>query len=263
MLAKISLPMSPATLDSAPLTSHQTATTSNCSPWLTPIAYFLGERLVLPAYFQQIRAVGQEYVPSSGPLILAPTHRARWDSLVLPAIMGRSATGRDLHYMVTADEVRGLQGWFIRRLGGFAVNVRSPSIASLRHGIDLLQQQQILVIYPEGGIFRGSQIRRLKPGLARLALQAESQSRQQMGRPLGVKILPVGIHYDSPQPHWRSSVELRIGRPLEVASYLSGRGHKSLLGSDCLKEKARHLTEDLTDALMATSPKPKPSLVSC
>ncbi|MEL7314158.1 MAG: lysophospholipid acyltransferase family protein [Cyanobacteria bacterium J06559_3] len=223
------------------------STTSRCSPWLTPLVYFVGGRIVLPGYFSQVTVKGQEHIPRSGPVILAPTHRARWDSLVLPAVAGRIATGRDLHFMVTSDEVKGIQGWFIRRLGGFAVNVRSPSVSSLRHGIGLLQQGKMMVIYPEGGIFRDGQVHRLKPGLARLALQAESQSM------LGVKILPVSIHYDTPYPRWRSQVEIRVGPALEVSSYLANRGSDYTITSECLKGKARRLTRDLADALIRVS----------
>jgi len=247
MLAKVSLPMSTVIFGSAPDHPAPTTTTSRCSPWLTPIAYFLGEKIVLPAYFRRIQIVGQEHVPLTGPVIFAPTHRSRWDSIMIPLVAGRSVTGRDLHFMVTADEVKGIQGWFIRRLGGFAVNVRSPSISSLRHGVDLMRQAKMLVIYPEGGIFRDHQIHRLKPGLARLALQAESQSCH-----LGVKIVPVSLRYTPPYPTWRSSVRVAIGKPLDVASYLDTPAAKPLT-SDELKSSARTLTDDLAAAMVALS----------
>lgn len=228
------------------LSAHATAlsqykpTTSRCSPVLTPLAYFLGQRFVLPLYFGKISVSGQEYLPAGGPVILAPTHRARWDSLVLPAVAGRPVTGRDLRFMVTADEVKGLQGWFIRRLGGFSVNVRRPTISSLRHGIDLLLDQAMLVIYPEGGIFRDQKVHRLKPGLARLAVQAEAI------RPsLGVHIVPVSLHYDSAFPTWRSRVHVAIGRPLAVADYLGDN-----LTAEALKNNAKQLTCDLQTALV-------------
>jgi 1-acyl-sn-glycerol-3-phosphate acyltransferase len=222
-------------------------TLSRCSPWLTPLVYFLGEKIVIPSYFRRVDIIGQENLPLSGPTILAPTHRSRWDSIVLPHAAGRSVTGRDLHFMVTADEVTGLQGWFIRRLGGFAVNVRSPSISSLRHGIDLLQQEKMLVIYPEGGIFRDNQIHRLKPGLARLALQAEAQTHE-----LGVKILPVSLRYEDPYPRWHNTVEITFGHPIEVAQYLPTRQNRPLT-ADELKTTARQLTLDLAEDLVALS----------
>ncbi|MBD0268134.1 MAG: 1-acyl-sn-glycerol-3-phosphate acyltransferase [Cyanobacteria bacterium Co-bin8] len=222
-------------------------TTSRCSPLLTPLAYFLGQRLVLPFYFGKISVSGQENLPTSGPVILAPTHRARWDSLVLPMVTGRPATGRDLRFMVTADEVKGLQGWFIRRLGGFAVNVRRPTISSLRHGIDLLLGEAMLVIFPEGGIFRDNRVHRLKPGLARLAVQAEAINPK-----LDVQIVPISLHYDTPFPTWRSNVQIVIGRPIPVANYVGDNPN-----ADTLKANAKLLTADLQKALIILSEDPQ------
>lgn len=223
-------------------------TTSRCSPLLTPLAYFLGQRLLLPLYFGKITVSGQQHLPVEGPIILAPTHRARWDSIVLPVAAGRPVTGRDLRFMVTSDEVKGLQGWFIRRLGGFAVNVKRPTISSLRHGIDLLLERAMLVIYPEGGIFRDNRVHRLKPGLARLALQAEDV---QPG--LGVRIVPVSLHYEQPFPNWRSRVHIAFGQPLTVADYLS-----SDATAEALKAHAKQLTGDLQAALVALSAESQP-----
>lgn len=211
----------------APVSSH-------VSPWLGAIAYSLGRRLVIPCYFGQVSVTGQENLPLTGPVILAPTHRSRWDALLVPYATGRGITGRDLRFMVTADEVTGLQGWFIRRLGGFPIDTNHPTISSLRHGVELLQAGEMLVIFPEGNIFRDQCLHPLKPGLARLALSAESS---QLG--LGVKIVPIHIHYSSPLPHWGCNVKMHIGSPLSVNAYNTGS----------LKENAKHLTFDLTTAL--------------
>lgn len=207
---------------------------SHFSPWLAPLVYPLACWLVLPLYFRNIVIKGQENLPTDGPIILAPTHRSRWDALLMGYIAGRWATGRDLRFMVTADEVKGLQGWFIRRLGGFPVNPRQPAIASLRHGVDLLHEEQTLVIFPEGGIFRDPYLHPLKPGLARLALQAES-----LKPGLNAKIVPISMHYGDPWVKWGCGVEIRIGEALSVAQY-TGKS---------AKENSKALTQALTQSL--------------
>jgi 1-acyl-sn-glycerol-3-phosphate acyltransferase len=78
---------------------------------------FSGNYLVLPAFFSKITVTGQENIPLTGGVILAPTHRSRWDALILPYAVGRLVSGRDLRFMVSANEMKGVQGWFIRRLG--------------------------------------------------------------------------------------------------------------------------------------------------
>lgn len=207
---------------------------SQLSPWLAPLAYKIGKSLLLPNFFKTIRIIGQEHIPTSGPVVFAPTHRSRWDALLV-GLVGHQASGRYLRFMVTADECLGLQGWAIKRLGGFPVDVRRPAIATLRHGLQLLQNHQTLVIFPEGDIFREKPVQRLKPGLARLALRAEQSTPN-----LGVKILPIYLDYESPHPSFGSSVEVRIGQPLSVSNYLSA-------GS--AKQQAMRLTADLKYAL--------------
>ncbi|MEM9164254.1 MAG: 1-acyl-sn-glycerol-3-phosphate acyltransferase [Cyanobacteria bacterium P01_F01_bin.4] len=209
------------------------------------MAYKLGGRGILPTFFSEIDILGSENLPGCGPVLLAPTHRSRWDSLLV-AHVAREATGRYLRFMVTADECLGIQGWMIRKLGGFPVNVKRPAIATLRHGVQLLQQQQMLVIFPEGDIFRDNQIHRLKPGLARIALKAQQGMRH---RP--VNIVPVSLAYDRPYPTWGSRVQIQIGAPLQVSQY-------SQVGSP--KTQAKQLTADLSTALETLSgvisPKP-------
>lgn len=214
--------------------SHQSVSIdSHFSPWLTPIAYGLGCWLVLPLYFR-VHIVGQENLPLDGAVILAPTHRSRWDALLVPYAAGRFVSGRDIRFMVTADEVKGIQGWFIRHLGGFPVNPRQPAIASLRFGLEVLQNREMMVIFPEGGIFRDKVIHPLKPGLARLALQAESSQPN-----LGVKIVPIHLDYSQEIPTWGCQVSIQIGKPLPVKDYNQGS----------IKQEAQRLTADLTDAL--------------
>lgn len=208
---------------------------SQFSPWLTPIAYGVGCWAVLPFWFR-IQVTGQENIPEDGAVILAPTHRSRWDALIVPYATGRFVSGRDIHFMVTSDEFRGFQGWLIKQLGGFPVNPRQPAIASLRHGMEILRQREMMVIFPEGGIFRDRAVHPLKPGLARLALQAEASEPA-----LGVKVVPISLQYSQPYPEWGCEATVRIGKPIEVAAYQQFS----------TKQNAKQLTTDLESALRA------------
>ena len=188
------------------------AIASRVSPWLVSLLHPLAMGLVLPVYFGQIEVVGRENLPREGPVILAPTHQSRWDPLLVAYAAGRHVTGRNLRYMVTATEVRGIQGWFVSRLGGFPVNLKRPSVASLRHGIDLLLDDRTLVIFPEGGIFHDRQTHPVKPGIARLALQMEAV------RPgTNVPIVPIAIRYSCLPPRWLCGAHVCIGRPVSLS----------------------------------------------
>lgn len=211
---------------------------SRISPWLTPMAYPLLRYGIVPTFFGNITVIGQAHIPRSGPVILAPTHRSRWDSLIIPYATGRHVTGRDLRFMVTADEMTGLQGWLIRQLGGFPVNPRQPAIASLRFGMEILKNQEMMVIFPEGAIFRDRSIHPLRPGLARLAIQTETSDPS-----LGVTIVPIDLHYCDPIPSWGTDVTIKIGQPLAVRDYCAT--HQTP------KASAKELTASLTQALAA------------
>lgn len=204
--------------------------------WLMALFYPLGRYFVLPIYFKQIEVIGREHLPISGPVILAPTHRSRWDAMTLPYAAGQDITGRHLRFMVSANEVTGLQGWFIRRMGGFPVNTDRPAIASLRHGVDLLESGESLVIFPEGNIFRETHVQALKPGLARLAIQTETSHNN-----LGIQVVPISICYSNPLVPWRSCVRVSIGAPLHVSDYCQG-SHK---------QNAKRLTANLQAAMEA------------
>jgi 1-acyl-sn-glycerol-3-phosphate acyltransferase len=220
-------------METQPATQPITAIKSQFSPWLIPLLYFLCQ-LILPLFFKRIEIVGQENLPLENSVVLAPTHRSRWDGILVAFATGRLVTGRDMHFMVTQDEAKGLQGWILERLGGFPINPKNPSIASLRHGIKVLQEREMMVVFPEGNIFRTNEIHPLKPGLIRLALQAEA------GEPdLGVKVVPITLNYSHKIPRWGCEVTIRIGKPIEVAQYQQASA----------KQNAKMLAADLTKAL--------------
>lgn len=216
---------------------------SRSSPWLAALAYPLGRYVLLPFYFRQIEVLGREHLPTAGPVILAPTHRSRWDAFMVPYAAGQDITQRALRFMVTVDEVQGIQGWFIKRLGGFAINTKRPSVASLRYSVELLQKGEVLVIFPEGGDLwknRSCRLNQLQPGLARLALQSEASQAD-----LGIQIVPISISYSHPAVPWRCRVRICIGKPLKVANYCS----------TAPKQGAKQLTADLENALTLLSSK--------
>jgi 1-acyl-sn-glycerol-3-phosphate acyltransferase len=184
------------------------------SPWLAKLAYPLAKYLILPLYFSKIEITGQENVPRSGPIVLAPTHRSRWDAVVLPYATGRMVSGRDLRFLVSANEMKGIQGWFVKRLGGFPVDTDRPGISSFRNSLEILFNEEMLTIFPEGNIFRDRHVHPLKEGLARIALQVQSDRPE-----LGIKILPVSINYSAPIPTWRTSIVIKIGAAIDVADY--------------------------------------------
>ncbi len=170
-------------------------------PFWGPLAMVTTQDIALKNYFRERLVLGHENLPREGPVLLAPTHRARWDGLLLTMAAGRRVSGRDCRFMVTLTEMKGIQGWFLQRLGCFPVDQSGPSLTALRFAIDLMVDSQQLVVFPEGRINRTQKPIRLKQGLARLAQLAHRQG-------VDVQIVPVGIGYSEviPKPFGRSAI---------------------------------------------------------
>ncbi|MFM7312790.1 MAG: lysophospholipid acyltransferase family protein [Cyanobium sp.] len=204
------------------------------SPWLSPLAMLITQDVALQGYFHHIQVLDRHHLPRRGPVLLAPTHRARWDALLLPHAAGRRVTGRDCRFMVTKDEMRGLQGWCLQRLGCFAVDQGRPTLASLRYAIDLLRAGEQLVVFPEGRIRRDDSPIRLQQGIARLAQLAGGQG-------VGVTVIPVGIAYGHFTPRPCDAAALCFGEPLRP------EGH----GRDAVRDFNQRLLKGMESAEQA------------
>jgi 1-acyl-sn-glycerol-3-phosphate acyltransferase len=206
--------MSDSSLTKPKSNDSSLAITSDISPWLTKIIHPLGQYIVLPGFFREIEIIGKEYIPHTGAVILAPTHRTRWDALLIAYAIGPYVTGRSSRIMVTTDEMKGIQGWFLRRLGCFAIDTTKPSPAVIRHSIELLHQGEMLTIFPEGNLIRDRTLHPIEQGLTRIAAQAISLKPD-----LDLKILPINLDYENPYPKFRDRVTVELGKPLQVNDY--------------------------------------------
>ena len=100
------------------------------NPFLGLIAMFITQDIVMKIFFKKKKIINNKFViPHNSSVILAPTHRSRWDGLILTMAMGRRVTKKDCRFMVTKSEMIGIQGWFLKRLGCFSINQLSPSLA--------------------------------------------------------------------------------------------------------------------------------------
>jgi 1-acyl-sn-glycerol-3-phosphate acyltransferase len=121
-------------------------------------------------------------------------------------------------------------------MGGFPVDTKNPGSSVFRHCVELLSQEEMLVIFPEGNIFRHQRVNPIKPGLARIALQVENNHPE-----LEIKILPISIRYSQAYPRWGCALQVCIDSPITVAEYTQSSS----------KRAAQKLTEDLEAKLNA------------
>ena len=185
------------------------------NPLLGFVAMFVTQDIVLRFFFSKKKIINNGFsMPINSSIILAPTHRSRWDGLVLTMAMGRRVTRKDCKFMVTKSEMRGIQGWFLKRLGCFSINQLSPSLSTLRYAIDLIEKREQLVVFPEGKINKYSRKLVLKEGLYRLARLAIKKTET-------ITIVPIGIAYSEVSPKFRSEFCLSFGQPIVMNDYLN------------------------------------------
>ena len=185
------------------------------NPVLGFIAMFVTQDIVLRLFFSKKKIIhnGLSF-PINTSIILAPTHRSRWDGLVLTLAMGRRVTKKDCRFMVTKSEMKGIQGWFLKRLGCFSIDQLSPSLSALRYAIDLIEKGEQLVVFPEGKINKYGKKLVLKEGLYRLARLATKKTAS-------IIIIPIGIAYSKVSPKFRCEFCLSFGKPIFMKDYLN------------------------------------------
>ena len=180
------------------------------NPILGSIAMLITQDIVLKIFFKERKIINNKFlIPKNSSIILAPTHRSRWDGLILTMAMGRRVTKKDCRFMVTKSEMKGIQGWFLKRLGCFSINQISPSLSVLRYVVDLIVEKRQLVVFPEGKINKYGKKIVLKEGLFRLARLAKKKANF-------ITIIPIGIAYSEVSPKFRSKVSLCFGEPLII-----------------------------------------------
>ena len=180
------------------------------NPILGFIAMVVTQDIVIRFFFRKKNIIKNNLlIPNNSSVILAPTHRSRWDGLVLTMAFGRRVTKKDCRFMVTKSEMKGIQGWFLKRLGCFSINQLSPSLSALRYAVNLIVEKKQLVVFPEGKINKYRKKLVLKEGLYRLARLATKKTKT-------ISIVPVGIAYSEMSPRFRGNFAICFGDPLFI-----------------------------------------------
>lgn len=160
----------------------------------------LVNKIAIHFRFQDFQIIGKEYLPKSGPFILVSNHISRWDGLVVYKSIGRPA-----NFMVSPNELLGLQGIVLTSMGAFPADPRADIIEFAQKQFE---KGEGLVIFPEGDIFTDGSTHHFKNGAARIALTCAEAG-------LIVPIVPCAIHYASGS----SIARLSIGPAVDPQPY--------------------------------------------
>ncbi|HQQ11901.1 MAG TPA: 1-acyl-sn-glycerol-3-phosphate acyltransferase [Bacteroidales bacterium] len=175
-------------------------------------------RLAFAAYYRRYRIHNPQNVPVTGPVIFAINHQnAFMDALVVAVSSGRNPwfiTRASVFSNATARYWLGLlQMLPIYRFRDGHANMKKndEAMESVRR---LLQQDETILIFPEGNHDRHWALRPLQKGIARMAFDLEAGE----GFQSGLHIVPVGLQYEN---HLRSysDVLISFGAPIAVSNY--------------------------------------------
>lgn len=153
----------------------------------------------------RLHVVGQENVPKNGPLIVAANHL----SLVDPPLIG-GFFPRRIVFMAKDELFSFPSGLLIRALGAFPARKTKVSVEALRRALGVLDDGQVLGIFPEGKRSFDCEMQKAELGVAFIAHRS------------GVPIVPVGISGSeafeySGAMFKRPKVTVAIGQPFSFS----------------------------------------------
>ncbi|MDT7770049.1 MAG: 1-acyl-sn-glycerol-3-phosphate acyltransferase [Mycobacterium sp.] len=166
---------------------------------------------------------GLEYVPQSGPVILASNHLAVMDSFYLPLVVRRRITFLAKSEYFTGTGLKGwLSRWFFTAAGQVPIDRSNADAAqaALDTAERVLGEGKLLGMYPEGTRSPDGRLYKGKTGMARLALHT------------GVPVIPVamiGTNVVNPPGTTMlrfGRVTVRFGKPMDFSRFEGLAGNR-------------------------------------
>ncbi|KAJ3810864.1 glycerol-3-phosphate-acyltransferase [Lentinula lateritia] len=179
------------------------------------IRYVTG--LAAVSFFSEIRVVGGENVPQTGPIIITATHH---NMMLDPVILSSTFPNqRILHYWSKASL---FANPVIRQIllstGNIPVDRKSNDRRVLFRGtFEALSKGYAVALFPEGTSYTEPRIMQIKDGAAWAALEYTKYAKEHPGTQ-EVKVVPVAIVYTN-KSKYRSSVIIEFGQPISIDPY--------------------------------------------
>ncbi len=206
-------------------------------------------RVALGFYFSRVEHFHAERVPAEGPVMFTANHP---NSLTDAFVIGTSVS-RKVHFVATAQLFRFKPlAWLLKQCGVIPINRLKDDPKAMRSVFDsfeacfqVLERDGAIVIFPEGITHDDPQLRTVKTGTARMALELENR----YGGQLGLQIVPVGLTF-SAKELYRSKVLVNFGEPIRVAEFAASYAEHR---KECIQELTAEI-ERRIQALMLHLP---------
>lgn len=189
-------------------------------------------RVGLGFYFRRIERFHPERVPETGPVLFVCNHP---NSLTDSFLVG-AAVPRKVNFVGTVQlfQFKPLK-WLLENCGVIPVNRLKDDPRAMRTVAEtfeacyrVLESGEAVGIFPEGITHDDPQLKTVKTGAARMALELE---HRHSGK-LGLVLVPVGLNL-SAKEKYRSEALVNFGEPIRAADFLAGYPERK---KECINE---------------------------
>jgi 1-acyl-sn-glycerol-3-phosphate acyltransferase len=181
----------------------------------------------------RVTSQGRRNVPKRGAAVLAPNHFSQADHFFVGVYLWRK-----VRFMAKSQLFGPPVLTYILRVGGvFPVRRGHRDDKAFETAYELLDQDELLLVYAEGGRSRSQQLGTAKPGIGRIALET------------GVPIIPTAIHGSAGVRSWKRlrfpRVTIAYGEPLTFPVEHDPSRERQQEAADQIFARVRELYEGL------------------
>ncbi len=164
--------------------------------------------LILAFIIFRIDIKGKENIPEEGRLIIAANHISFIDPVMLAF-----CTRRPIHFMGKKELFENkFLSWFFTKLNAFPVDRDGSDLAAVKHSLKILNNDEVLGIFPEGTRVKEFDIENAKAGVGLLALKTKTP------------VVPV---YIDANYKIFGKININIGKPILYNDIIEARPKKS------------------------------------
>lgn len=115
------------------------------------------------------KIINKELIPSAGRIVLAGNHTSIFDCILLI-----SCTKRTVHFLAKEELSHGLKKIIFKNMGIIFVNRKIHDKDALKNAVNILNEDKVIGIFPEGTVSKTNEILPFKIGAVKMASSTDS-----------------------------------------------------------------------------------------
>ncbi|MBN4070839.1 1-acyl-sn-glycerol-3-phosphate acyltransferase [Olleya sp. AH-315-F22] len=184
-------------------------------------------KLGLFFYFKEIRLIGAKHIPRDKPVLILPNHQ----NALIDALLIATKCGRFSYFLTRADLfqkpfvsklLKTLQMLPVYRIRDGWSNLRNNN-SIFESCSDLLNQNEVVVVFPEGRHNLNRTVRPIKKGFTRIVFDTLEKYPN-----IDIQLIPVGINFSNAE-RFPDSTSIYFGKPIEAKSFVLGNRNEDVL----------------------------------